>query len=111
MVKKEKEKIEEMISVSAEMVRNCKSAISQFGFGAGEYEQFLQSVKAMRSKDRTVIMYPISDMTKYRDEFIQKHEVSLADIFVFEKFFSKNSVDKEHFIPRSFWDFILKQYN
>lgn len=107
---KEKEEIKELINMSPEMVKNCKREIAKVGFTVSEYLLFLQSVKAYKFEDRVVMMYPLSDMDKYREDFIKANEVSLADTFVFDKL-SQNSAIAGYFCPRNFWDYVMKQHS
>jgi len=113
--KPEEDPVKEAI-ISSSMLKSCKDEIAKFGFSGPEYIKFLISVKAMRD-ETTVMMYNNSDIEKYRADFIKKHESSIGDNFVLDKFKAKSggdtgkSFDSGWFAPRSFWDYILKTKN
>jgi hypothetical protein len=111
MSKKEKTNAEEA-TMSIQMLSSLKAEIKKFGFATEKYHDFLFSVKAMQ-KNKTVMMYQNSEMEEYRDRFLKKHEYSLSDCFVLEKFKIKSSEDGRDnftgwFTPRSFWDYVYR---
>lgn len=95
--------------MSETFIKNCKKDIAKFGFGGEEYTQFLISVKAMKDRD-TVVKYPNSEMSEYREKYLRKNEYSIGDSLQLDKFKIKTSdgngkrYDTGYFAPRSFWD-------
>lgn len=102
--------------MSEHMRKSCIKAIGAFGYTPRLYEKFLESVKAMNAESRTVYTYPNEAFEKYREKFVKPHEAhdSLGDLFMFEKAKVQIKTDEGHwrhtgrFVPRIFWDYVMK---
>lgn len=97
--------------MSNKMLLALKNKIKKYGFYGKEYVSFLVSVGASKP-DETVIVYPNSDIDKYREAHVKEYEESVGDAFQLDKFKIKSS-DKDGkqyetgwFSPRGFWDSI-----
>ena len=99
--------------MSENMKASIRKVISKFGFTDTEYEKFLERVGAMR--EGSVLKYSNEEIEAYRERFVKKHEYSIGDNFMFDRFSKiKTSDENGHtydtglFCPRSFWDGVLK---
>lgn len=101
---KTKEKPVDIAEISEGMAASIKSEIGKFGFSPWQYQNFLHTVWAM--KGDAVISFSKKEFEQYREKFIKKHEKSLSDAFVFEKY----AMNKDFFIPRLFWDAVLRKH-